>query len=74
MKETDNLKTELMNCPEYYDLSDEEYKALESWLKEGNSPHSNPDHYCDTFGVEVDYLEWYRILKDYLPSCRFNPG
>ena len=46
-----------------HDLDEEEYDALETWVKNGNSPYSNPDHYC-MCGDEISFMKWYWILLD----------
>ena len=52
--------TEFVNT---HDLDEEEYEALKSWVKEGNSPYTNPDHYCVS-GREISFMKWHWILAD----------
>ena len=58
------IQDELKEFLYSHDLDEEEYEALESWVSEGNSPYENPDHYCDSTGMEVNYMKWYWILAD----------
>ena len=59
-----NRLNELKEFLNSHDLDEEEYYALESWVSEGNSPYTNPDHYCNSYGEEVNYMKWYWILAD----------
>lgn len=60
----DEHQREFLKFVEYHDLDEEEYYALESWVNEGNSPYTNPDHYRGRAGDEVSYMRWYWILAD----------
>ncbi len=69
MKENISELLEYLKC---HDLDEEEYAALESWVNEGNSLYTNPDHYCDMSDSEISYIKWYRILADHLhPDHKF---
>lgn len=46
-----------------HDLDDEEYDALSAWVEDGNSPYTNPDHYCMD-DREISFMKWYMILAD----------
>lgn len=43
-------------------MSEEEHKALLSWVAEGNSPYSNPALYADERGVEMDFISGWRTI------------
>ena len=60
----DDRQREFWEYVKNHDLDEEEYYALESWVSEGNSPYTNPDHYCNSYGEEVNYMKWYWILAD----------
>ena len=47
----------------HHDSEEADYAALETWMKNGNSPYTNPDHYC-MYGDEISFMNWYWILKD----------
>lgn len=62
----DGHQREFLGFVDSHDLDEEEYEALQSWVNEGNSPYTNPDHYRDSSGDEVSYIRWYWILADHL--------
>ncbi len=49
-------------------MTEEEHKALCSWIAEGNSPYGNPSLYADERGVEMDFISGSRIAEDLKPK------
>ena len=45
-------------------MTEEEHKALRSWVADGNSPYSNPALYADERGVEMDFISGWRTIED----------
>lgn len=45
-------------------MTDEEHKALRSWVADGNSPYSNPALYADERGIEMDFISGRRTIDD----------
>lgn len=54
---------ELMRFISEVDLDEEEYEELQKWVDEGNSPYTNPDHFCIA-EKEVSFIKWYWILAN----------
>ena len=54
---------ELREFLDTHDLDEEEYEALKAWVDKGNSPYTNPDHFCK-YDEEVSFMKWYWILMD----------
>lgn len=61
--ETENNIKELREFVDTHDLDEEEYEALETWVNKGNSPYTNPDHFCIR-DEEAGFMKWYWILMD----------
>ena len=49
-------------------MTEEEHKALRSWIAEGNSPYGNPSLYADERGVEMDFISGRRTAEDLRPK------
>lgn len=60
---TEERLAELREFLDTHDLDEEEYEALEAWVDKGNSPYTNPDHFCK-YDEEVSFMKWYWILMD----------
>lgn len=45
-------------------MTEEEHKALCSWIAEGNSPYGNPSLYADERGIEMDFISGWRTIDE----------
>ena len=45
-------------------MTEEEHKALRSWIAEGNSPYGNPSLYADERGIEMDFISGWKTIDE----------
>ena len=44
-------------------ITEQERNELNAWIKQGNSPYSNPSHIADEQGRELPFIHALRIEK-----------
>ena len=61
----------LHSMEERLPMTSSERKSLKQWVYFGHSPETNPWHYTDSDGWELNYLEAYRYHHGYKLNYRF---
>ena len=63
--------TDLHEMEENIPMLSSERKSLRYWVYTGHSPETNPWHFTDSSGWELNYLEAYRRHLGYQLKYRF---